>query len=133
MAKRPDGSLYYLVFEAGHSTVKYSCSHALLTLLICEQAAPLLGWSQAWVDSVGRAALTMNVAMMRLQDQLAASQLTVSAAMPSWRCAEPLTDPDKPLLFRGLFSALPEGREADTRVGNPVFSRPAPSHPCAPT
>ena len=41
MEKRPDGSLYYLVFEAGHSTVKYSCSHALLTMLICEQAAPL--------------------------------------------------------------------------------------------
>lgn len=81
MAKRPDGSLYYLVFEAGHSTVKYSSSHALLTMLICEQAAPLLGWTQAWVDSVGRAALTMNVAMVRLQDQLASSQLAVSAVM----------------------------------------------------
>ena len=81
MEKRPDGSLYYLVFEAGNSTVKYSCSHALLTMLICEQAAPLLGWSQAWIDSLGRAALTMNVAMMRLQDQLAMSQLSVSPAM----------------------------------------------------
>ena len=81
MTKRPDASLYYLVFEAGHSTAKYSSSHALLTMLICEQAAPLLGWSQAWIDSVGRAALTMNVAMQRLQDQLAASQLSVSAAM----------------------------------------------------
>jgi hypothetical protein len=79
MEKRPDGSLYYLVFEAGNTTVKYSCSHALLTLLICEQAAPLLGWSQAWIDSLGRAALTMNVAMLRLQDQT--SQLSVSPAM----------------------------------------------------
>ena len=81
MAKRPDASLYYLVFEAGHSTAKYSCSHAMLTLLICEQAAPLLGWSPAWVDSLGRAALTMNVAMLRLQDQLAVSQLSVNAEM----------------------------------------------------
>lgn len=81
MAKRPDACLYYLVFEAGHSTAKYSCSHALLTLVICELAAPLLGWNQAWVDSLGRAALTMNVAMLRLQDQLAVSQHSVTAEM----------------------------------------------------
>ena len=79
--KRLDASLYHLVYEAGHSTQKYSCHHALLTLLICEQAAPLLGWSPAWTDSVGRAALCMNVSMLRLQDQLAASQLAPTSAM----------------------------------------------------
>lgn len=79
--KRLDASLYHLVYEAGHSTQKYSCNHALLTYLICEQAAPLLGWSQAWVDSIGRAALTMNVSMLRLQDQLAASHLKPTSDM----------------------------------------------------
>lgn len=79
--KRLDASLYHLVYEAGHSTEKYSCHHALLTLLICEQAGPLLGWSQARVDSVGRAALTMNVAMQRLQDQLSSSHLTPTPEM----------------------------------------------------
>ena len=82
-ARRLDASLYYLVYEAGNSTQKYSCHHALLTLLICEQAAPLLGWSQAWVDSVGRAALGMNVAMMRLQDQLASTHLAPTGEMRS--------------------------------------------------
>ena len=79
--KRLDASLYHLVYEAGHSTQKYSCHHALLTLLICEQAAPLLGWSPAWTDSVGRAALCMNVSMIRLQDQLAVSQIAPTPAM----------------------------------------------------
>ncbi len=77
--KRLDASLYHLVFEASHSSEKYSCRHALLTLVICEQAAPLLGWEQAWTDSLGRAALTMNVAMLRQQDQLANSTVPLSA------------------------------------------------------
>lgn len=71
--RRADASLYLLVYEASHSTERYSANHALLSLLICEQAAPLLGWPQPWIDSLGRAALTMNVAMLRLQDQLAGS------------------------------------------------------------
>ena len=79
--KRLDASLYHLVYEAGHSTQKYSCHHALLALLICEQAAPLLGWSPAWTDSVGRAALCMNVSMIRLQDHLATSQIAPTPEM----------------------------------------------------
>ena len=79
--RRLDASLYHLVYEAGHSTHKYSCHHALLTLLICEQAAPLLGWDLAMTDSVGRAALCMNVAMLRLQDQLALAQMAPTPEM----------------------------------------------------
>ena len=79
--RRPDASLYWMVYEAGHSTEKYSCHHALLTLLMCEQAAAHLGWKQPWIDSLGRAALTMNVAMQRLQDQLAASDRHINADM----------------------------------------------------
>ena len=79
--RRLDGSLYHLVYEAAHSTQKYSCHHALLCMLICEQAGPMLGWNQGQVDSLGRAALTMNVAMQRLQDQLASSQLPPTSDM----------------------------------------------------
>ena len=79
--KRPDASLYHLVYEAGHSTQKYSCSHALLAMVMGEQAAAMLNWAPAWVDSLGRAALTMNLAMLRLQDQLASSQLPPTVEM----------------------------------------------------
>lgn len=71
--KRPDATLYHLVYESAHSTQKYSCHHALLAMAMGEQAAAMLAWPQAWIDSFGRAALTMNVAMLRLQDLLAAS------------------------------------------------------------
>jgi hypothetical protein len=77
--RRPDASLYHLVYEAACSTRKYSCQHALLTMLICEQAAPLLGWARPWIDSLGRAALAMNVSMLRLQDQMAESEWALSA------------------------------------------------------
>jgi hypothetical protein len=78
MQRRPDGSLYLLVYQAGHGTEKYSAHHAVLSMLVCELAAPLLGWSASEVDAVGRAALLMNVAMLRLQDQLAATQIALT-------------------------------------------------------
>lgn len=77
--RRPDASLYWLVYESAHNSDHYSCTHALLTLLIAEQAAAMLGWDEGWVESLGKAALTMNVGMMRLQDQLANSALPPSA------------------------------------------------------
>ena len=69
--KRGDASLYHLIYEAAHTTRKYSSRHALLCLTICELAASLLQWKAEWIDSLGRAALLMNVSMLRLQDQLA--------------------------------------------------------------
>lgn len=77
----PDNSLYHLVHNAGGSTFKYSCHHALLAMLVCRQAATLLGWDAPMVHSLGHAALTMNVAMVALQDELAASRSAPSAAM----------------------------------------------------
>lgn len=74
-ARRLDASLYYLIYSAGHSTERYAAHHALLTMAVCEHAASLLGWDEARCDTVGRAAMTMNVAMVRLQDLLAQSDL----------------------------------------------------------
>lgn len=79
--RRPDASLYYLIYSAGHSTERYASHHALLTMTISEMAAGLLGWEPALVDSIGRASLTMNVAMARLQDLLAQTDLRPTAEM----------------------------------------------------
>lgn len=79
--KRSDASLYHLIYEAAHTTKKYSSRHALLCLTICEQAASLLQWKAEWIDSLGRAALLMNVSMQRLQDQLAGDERPPSEDM----------------------------------------------------
>jgi HD-GYP domain-containing protein (c-di-GMP phosphodiesterase class II) len=75
-----DASLYHLIHSAGHSLEKYSSHHALLVMVVCEQAAQLLGWSDDALRSLGCAALTMNVAMASLQDQLADSDLPLTPA-----------------------------------------------------
>jgi HD-GYP domain-containing protein (c-di-GMP phosphodiesterase class II) len=77
--KRGDASLYHLIYEAAHSTRKYSSRHALLCLTISELVASLLQWQAEWVDSLGRAALLMNVSMLRLQDQLAGDDRPLKA------------------------------------------------------
>ncbi len=79
MQRKPDASLYHLVYEAGQSMAKYSSHHALMTMLMGEQAATTLGWEQPWIDALGRAALTMNVSMLRLQDQLALRESPLTA------------------------------------------------------
>jgi HD-GYP domain-containing protein (c-di-GMP phosphodiesterase class II) len=75
MARQPDASLYLLVHDAGSSTRQYCSRHSLLALVAGEAAAAALGGEPEWIDALGRAALTMNVAMARLQDLLAASDL----------------------------------------------------------
>lgn len=79
--RRPDASVYCLAYESIHTTQRYSCRHALLVMGVCEQVAAVLGWSPAWTDSLGRAALLMNVSMVKLQDQLAVTQLPPTAPM----------------------------------------------------
>jgi len=79
--RQVDTSLYHLIHAAGHNTEKYSSHHALLVMLVCEQAAKVLRWAPEAVRSLGCAALSMNVAMAALQDQLAASDTPVTAAM----------------------------------------------------
>jgi hypothetical protein len=77
--KRPDASLYHMVYEAGLNTERYSSRHALMTMAMGEQSAAALGWPQESIDVLGIAALTMNVAMLRLQDQLATTELNLDA------------------------------------------------------
>jgi HD-GYP domain-containing protein (c-di-GMP phosphodiesterase class II) len=66
-----DIGLYLLFQLAIHSPVGYSASHALVCAVLCHLLATDLALPQAQRNSLVRAALTMNLAMTRLQDQLA--------------------------------------------------------------
>jgi HD-GYP domain-containing protein (c-di-GMP phosphodiesterase class II) len=76
--RQPDASLYHLIHSAGMSHQQYSSRHALLVMLVCTQAAQLLGWPDEQVASLGGAALSMNLAMTALQDHLAASDIPLT-------------------------------------------------------
>ncbi len=78
--QRLDASLYHLIYTAGNATERYSSNHGLLCMLVGIEAANKLGWDAGLLNSLSMAALTMNTSMRRLQDQLAASDLPVSAA-----------------------------------------------------
>jgi HD-GYP domain-containing protein (c-di-GMP phosphodiesterase class II) len=69
-----DATLYWLFQLAASSTVGYSTSHALVCASLCHLVGPALGLAPAQQTPLTRAALTMNLAMTRLQDDLAAQQ-----------------------------------------------------------
>jgi hypothetical protein len=66
-----DVALYLLFQLAGHSPVGYSASHALVCGVLCHLLAQEIPLPQTERDSLVHAALTMNIAMTGLQDQLA--------------------------------------------------------------
>ncbi len=66
-----DVGLYLLFQLATNSSVGYSASHALVCAVLCHLIAVELKLEQSERDSLVRAALTMNIAMTALQDQLA--------------------------------------------------------------
>jgi HD-GYP domain-containing protein (c-di-GMP phosphodiesterase class II) len=72
--RRLDAALYHLIYAAGQDAAHYSSHHALLCALIAGEAARLAGWPDATQCSLECAALTMNIAMRRLQDQLAVAE-----------------------------------------------------------
>ena len=79
--RHADASLYHLIHVAGDRIEQYSSHHALLVMVVCEQAAGVLGWPEDMRRSLGCAALSMNVAMATLQDQLAAGDASPTPAM----------------------------------------------------
>lgn len=66
-----DAALYLMFQLAATSTVGYSASHALVCGTLCHIMAGELKLPQAERDSLVRAALTMNIGMTQLQDELA--------------------------------------------------------------
>lgn len=71
MQRDPDVGLYLLFQLASNSPVGYSASHALICSVLCHLISRELMRSPEERDSVVRAALTMNIAMTRVQDVLA--------------------------------------------------------------
>lgn len=71
MTRDPDVGLYLLFQLAGNSPVGYSASHALVCATLCHVIAKELGTSASERESLVHAALTMNIAMTTLQDELA--------------------------------------------------------------
>jgi len=67
----PDAGLLTLIHATTSELHQYSVTHALLVTSVCELAARNLPWSAEWLQSMRRAALTMNIAMTTLQDMLA--------------------------------------------------------------
>ena len=71
LQRDPDVGLYLLFQLASNSPVGYSASHALVCAVLCHLVGTELKLPPAERNSLVHAALTMNVAMTALQDQLA--------------------------------------------------------------
>lgn len=67
---RPDDSLFVMVQQLQHSHLSYNASHALLTAIMCQLIGEQLTLPETTQNSLCKAALTMNIGMSRLQDQL---------------------------------------------------------------
>lgn len=68
---RVDDSLFVLAQMLLDRSVGYSASHALMCAVIVRLVAQTLGWDAARQRSLQRAAMTMNLGMARLHDELA--------------------------------------------------------------
>lgn len=71
ITKYPDASLTAVVHLSSRELSQYSAMHSLLVWVIVSMTARFaLRWEDVLVDSLGKAALTMNIAMTQLQDKL---------------------------------------------------------------
>lgn len=75
-----DAALYLMFQLATTSSVGYSASHALVCGTLCHMMAHELSLPGSERDSLVRAALTMNIGMTALQDELAEQRERPSAA-----------------------------------------------------
>lgn len=72
LLKNPDGALLALMQMSAEETRYYSATHAMLVSVICMTVArETLRWPENRILPLGRAALSMNMGMARLQDDLA--------------------------------------------------------------
>jgi hypothetical protein len=79
-ARRVDEALFHLIWTGGNRTSFYSCRQSLRCMFIAGEAARGLGWDDERVALLDKAALTMNVASWRQQDQLARRPQAVAEA-----------------------------------------------------
>lgn len=70
-ARDPDTALYLLMQTAASEIERYSASHVLLCAVVCELCGHWFEWPADEIDTLVRAALTMNLGMAQTQDALA--------------------------------------------------------------
>lgn len=75
MDRHPDESLFVLVQMLYDMQLGYSTSNALAAAAVCHVIGPTAGLSHAQECSLFNAALTMNIGMARLQNQLAVQKV----------------------------------------------------------
>ena len=76
----PDATVLALIYLSAQETRMYSATHAMLVSCVCMITAnEVLRWPEARVLTLGRAALSMNVAMAELQDQLVQQAMPLTA------------------------------------------------------
>jgi hypothetical protein len=79
--RQTDATLFALMHLSAGETRMYSATHAMLVSVVCMLAArSVLAWPDPQINSLGLAALTMNISMTELQDQLAQQSLPLSSA-----------------------------------------------------
>lgn len=100
-----DVGLYLLFQLATNSPVGYSASHALVSAVLCHLIAVELTLTQDERDSLVHAALTMNIAMTALQDQLA-GQLEKPSAQQQEAIRVHATQGGQLLVNLGIVDAL---------------------------
>jgi hypothetical protein len=70
-ARRMDEALFHYIHTGSRHADHYSSHQALRCMLVAGEVARELGFSQVMLEQLDLAALSMNVAMRRLQDRLA--------------------------------------------------------------
>ena len=76
----PDATVLALIYLSAQETRMYSATHAMLVSCVCMiTASEMLRWPDAKVLTLGRAALSMNIAMTELQDQLVQQAMPLTA------------------------------------------------------
>ncbi len=66
----PDGLFYLLIHGSARTLDRYSSHHALVCTAVAAECAMHLGWDEPEQRSLALAALSMNLAMTALQDEL---------------------------------------------------------------
>jgi HD-GYP domain-containing protein (c-di-GMP phosphodiesterase class II) len=84
LARDPDLAILQVVREEESLSAPYASRHAVHAAIAGQLAAKRLGWDGGAADSLFRAALTMNLSIVELQDQLATQ---VSLPTPGQRQA----------------------------------------------
>ncbi|WP_295637013.1 HD domain-containing phosphohydrolase [uncultured Methylibium sp.] len=74
----PDAVLYLLYYAAVRKVERYSSHHALVCAATAAACAQQLGWDEADIRSLACAALTMNVSITALQDELVYRERTLT-------------------------------------------------------